>query len=415
MKSFVRLLFALPPAFVLVSICAVPLAFQDEPSVQRRVSIDSESVERGKRILDANDPRTLKPQETRKIVLAQEDIHLVFAYLAHRYDGAARLALEAGRAHAEVSLRPPPNPFGAYLNLDVALEETDGVPNFERLRIGALPIPGWAAGRILGGLVGRLSDSDGYRHFADVVRRIDFGEGRMSMVYRWSPDLPAQMGDALVSDDERKRLRVYRQRLAEIAAGQGSLSLANLTQPLFRLAWERSADGDGIAENRAVILALSFYVNGHDLSSIVPEVRNWSPLPFRTVTLAGREDFPKHFVVSAALAAKAGGVLSDALGVFKEIADTRGGSGFSFNDIAADRAGTRLGELAVAGEASARKLQRLMGWTRREADFMPSVEGLPEYLSEAEFARRFGGVGEPAYEKTMREIGRRVDALALSR
>ena len=33
----------------------------------------------------------------------------------------------------------------------------------------------------------------------------------------------------------------------------------------------------------------------------------------------------------------------DAIGVYKEVRDSRGGSGFSFNDMAANRAGTRFG------------------------------------------------------------------------
>ena len=46
-----------------------------------------------------------------------------------------------------------------------------------------------------------------------------------------------------------------------------------------------------------------------------------------------RDDFPKHFIISAALAAHAGTPLSDAVGVYKEIADSRGGSGFSFGTL----------------------------------------------------------------------------------
>lgn len=48
------------------------------------------------------------------------------------------------------------------------------------------------------------------------------------------------------------------------------------------------------------------------------------------------------------LAAYAGTPLADVVGLFKEMEDSRGGSGLSFNDIAADRAGTRMGELAVS-------------------------------------------------------------------
>ena len=59
--------------------------------------------------------------------------------------------------------------------------------------------------------------------------------------------------------------------------------------------------------------------------------------------LQARPAGPRHLLISAARAAEGGGPLSDAIGVYKEVSDSRGGSGFSFNDLAADRAGTRLG------------------------------------------------------------------------
>jgi hypothetical protein len=163
-----------------------------------------------------------------------------------------------------------------------------------------------------------------------------------------------------------------------------------------------------------VILLLALYVNGQDLTAIVPNAKNW-PRPWRhEVLLNGRADFSKHFMVSAALAAKAGGPLSDAVGLYKELADAREGSGFSFNDIAADRAGTRFGEYA-ADSASARKLQQRLRAGIAERDLMPPTEDLPEFMPEQEFVRRFGGVDAPAYNKMMAEIERRAAGVPLYR
>ena len=131
--------------------------------------------------------------------------------------------------------------------------------------------------------------------------------------------------------------------------------------------------------------------------------------------LAGRDDFPQHFITSAAIAAYAGAPLTDAIGQYKEIDDSRGGSGFSFNDIAADRAGTRFGELAVATRESAIKLQRQVSAGIREADILPKVSDLPEFMSESEFKRRYGGTGGVAYTSMMADIERRVAALSLYR
>ena len=116
--------------------------------------------------------------------------------------------------------------------------------------------------------------------------------------------------------------------------------------------------------------------------------------------------------MSAAIAALAGTALADAVGLYKEIDDSRGGSGFSFNDIAADRAGTRFGERAVAAGQAA-PLQTRVAAGLRESDILPATDDLPEFMPEAEFKARFGGVDGPGYRDMMKEIERRVAALPL--
>jgi hypothetical protein len=93
--------------------------------------------------------------------------------------------------------------------------------------------------------------------------------------------------------------------------------------------------------------------------------------------------------------------------------DSRGGSGFSFNDIAADRAGTRFGELATSSEVAAKTLQRRVAKGIVDADLLPKVSDLPEFMPEPEFKRRYGGIGAPAYNAMMRDIEQRLSALPL--
>jgi hypothetical protein len=179
----------------------------------------------------------------------------------------------------------------------------------------------------------------------------------------------------------------------------------------MQLAAQRSAGGDAVAENRAALIVLAFYINGKGLGALVPAASGWPAPSARPVTLAGRTDFPQHFSMSAALAVTAGSPLSDAVGLYKEVDDSRGGSGFSFNDMAADRAGTRFGEAATRSDAGARQLQRRATEILAQSEFFPDVSDLPEFMSEAEFKRRFGGIGQPAYQRMMAEIERRVAAL----
>jgi hypothetical protein len=80
------------------------------------------------------------------------------------------------------------------------------------------------------------------------------------------------------------------------------------------------------------------------VTDIVPAASEWSKPGWRKVTLTGRDDFPKHFLISTAIAAEAGRVVADVLGIYKKFDDSRGGSGFPFNDLGAYSAGTRFGE-----------------------------------------------------------------------
>ena len=163
-----------------------------------------------------------------------------------------------------------------------------------------------------------------------------------------------------------------------------------------------------------MLVVLAFYVNGKGLAALVPSARGWPLAERRVVTLSGRTDFPRHFMISAALAATAGSPLADAVGLYKEVDDSRRGSGFSFNDIAADRAGTRFGEMAASGAGLAR-LQQLVARGPREADLIPDVRDLPEFLPEPEFLRRYGGIGAPPYRRMIADIEQRIAGLPLYR
>jgi len=61
------------------------------------------------------------------------------------------------------------------------------------------------------------------------------------------------------------------------------------------------------------------------------------------------------------------------------------------------------------------KLQRRVAAGVRDADLLPKVSDLPEFMREEEFRRRYGGIGAPAYNSTMDDIERRIAALPLYR
>ena len=409
-------LLSLPLALAWAGYLAIDNAPLLEPSSSN--AFTTSRIPSAQRLLARIDPRKMPSGVLRTLQLGQDDLNLAVAYLASRSPKTrAQVVLQDGSATLRASTFLPPNPFGDYLNIQAVLRETPGTPLVEQLLLGRLTVPPRIANQLLRFALWRLQASPASAA-ADSIQHVGVRNGVLSVQFVWNDAIPAQLQAALVPADVQARLQAYQGRLVEIAAAPGprNLALGALAQPLFELAALRSDDKNSLAdEHRAALVALAFYVNGKGLGAILPAARDWPRPALRTTTLAGRTDTAQHFSISAALAASAGSPLADMVGVYKELDDAQGGSGFSFNDLAADRAGTRLGELATGGAAAQAKLQKRLDQGMGDADLLPKVSDLPEDLQTAEFQKRFGGVDGPGYKKMAAEIERRIAALGLYR
>lgn len=124
-------------------------------------------------------------------------------------------------------------------------------------------------------------------------------------------------------------------------------------------------------------------------------------------TMRGRRDLAQHFFISAYLTSAIGSDAATTAGFAKELLDAQSDSGFSFADIAADRAGTRFANGVLKNHFPLGGLERSF-----EVDtFIPTVEGLPEGLSAAQFKSRFGKKNTPQVLDQLKEIDHRIHTL----
>lgn len=411
MRTLFTLLALIVLGLPVAAIGLVVMALDDTPRLDRPVVITPQQIARAKRIVEGHHPSRRRDRALFTMALPPEDVDLAANYLANRFArGGAGVALHDGSARVMLSVPLPSNPVGTWLNVEVGLAETPTLPRVQSLRIGGITLPDRLAGLIGDRVLARLRAQPETRPGIEAIQAVRFAANAATVVYTWSDDLVDRTRAATVTPDDRIRLRRYQERLAAIPGAR--VTLPELLVPLLALAEKQR--GDPVAENRAVLLVLTMHVLGKRLDVLAPEARAWANPPRRIVTLAGRDDFPKHFMVSAALAAFADTVLADAIGLEKELEDSRGGSGFSFNDIAADRAGTVFGARASAPD-TARALQTRIAVGVSESDIFPSTADLPEFMSEREFIARFGSVGAPAYRRMMDDIEARVAALPVLR
>ena len=418
-RWFVRLLLLLLLGLPLACVALLWLAVDNTPLVAERINLMPNDIERAKQVLRRNDPRRMRQGILRTISLPQEDVSLAAGYLASRFArGSSRVLLLQGSSSVRATFELPANPLGRYLNIDAVLSETGRLPRFEQLRVGRVVVPSFLCNWVLESGITRLQGDANYAAAADVVKRVQMRDGMLTVQFEWSDAAAAQIKAVLVPPEDQERWRAYQAVLVTLTAGapRGSpLTFDRLLVPLLQLAQNRAASGDLAAEHRAAIIVLTFYVNGKGLAALVPAAAAWPAPERKVVTLAGRTDYPQHFTISAALTVTVGSPLSDAVGLYKEVDDSRGGSGFSFNDIAADRAGTRFGEIAVGGVPATAKLHQLLARGLRESDLLPELTDLPEFMTEVEFKRRFGGVGQPAYVRMLADIEQHIAALPLYR
>lgn len=395
------------------------LAIDRQPLVVQATVVSHEDIARARWLLRRNDPRRALPGITRALSLSQRDLALLLAQAGPRLrDARAQVQLRARQALVQVSLPLPETPWGRWLNVQLVLRETPGLPEVQQLRIGRLPVPDWLAEAALPRLLAALDLRAQAALAQRLIRRVSFVPQRLVLAYAW-PDHSRQiLTHSMITAEERARLQVYADRLlalgAELAGpGAAPVAMARLLPPLFALAAQRSTDAaTATRENRAALVALAFTAHGPGLSPLLGTARPGSGPPPLRLTLAGRLDTPKHYLISAALAAERGGPLADAIGLYKEMADSRGGSGFSFNDLAADRAGTRLGLRAVRDP---QVTQSRLAAGVQESDLLPAVSDLPEGLGEAEFRRRYGGIDGPLYRRLVDDIEARLERLPLLR
>ena len=94
--------------------------------------------------------------------------------------------------------------------------------------------------------------------------------------------------------------------------------------------------------------------------------------------------------------------------VDKELSDSDGGSGFSFADLTADRAGVTLATTALSSENNARVMQLRLASVGLESDYMPDINQMPEGIQKLDFSLAYRNTESPEYKLIITEIDQRI-------
>jgi hypothetical protein len=358
----------------------------------------------------------------------EDELNAVFA-AARRIAPGILAAAEVGDAtlRLRVSAGAPHLPDGLWANLEMALAPSEDGLHVVAARIGRLGVPpalalgglSLALDRALGDGLGTAAiDSVAGLRLAPPVVTVAFvvdEGGRVAFFDRLRARAREATGTAA-------RERVYAQ-LARLHKGverrrlPRNGSMLPYVRQVLRVA-ARSPAATDRDEARAALYALALYCGdpdfGQAISVTLPDRMDGTGNGCQGTSLAGRDDLKRHFVIAAGLYAATTGKAAFGMGELKELLDSDdGGSGFSFDDLAADAAGLRFAEAFLATPRAG--WPALLARLESEADILPPLDGLPTGLSDTEFRDRYGDVDSPAYAGLVAEIRGRVEALPLYR
>jgi len=198
----------------------------------------------------------------------------------------------------------------------------------------------------------------------------------------------------------------------------GDEGFTKLVELAFLYAEDNSHSANAVHANQAAILALGVLLGQERIANVAKRSINLERVEElhqlrNRITLMGRNDLARHFWVSAALVVLSDSDRAAVVGLGKEMMDaTEGGSGFSFVDLMADRAGTMLAIAATKNAANARRFQSHVQQGVVVADLFPSVEGLPEGISGDVFQSEYGGLGGTKTRSLLSEMERRLQTCA---
>jgi hypothetical protein len=386
------------------------------------------------KLIRSKSPRSLREDETHTLRLTDHDINILLSWGFSIGSVDRKAKVDLARNHASLSASIGVKPGSKriyYLNLDMDgnLVIKGGIPSLyiNHCRLGSIEIPRWLLQRLNPVITSLFNEHKLSRPFMEAIHAvsvesnaIEVTYGRVDMPDGFREDIIASSG---VSPEVLASTRVQVENLLALVddSPDAAPSFSVCFERAFALARERSVIRNPVVENRAGIFALGVLLGHHRvqvfLGKVLPE-RNLSGAhrKFRQVTLRGRSDWTKHFCISAALTLLSDNHVSDAAGLLKEELDADvGGSGFSFADLLADRAGTTFAARAIRDETAAREMQERIAGGFRVGEFFPPADDLPEGIADTELTQQYGGVGGQAYLRLIEEIERRIAACAAYR
>ena len=437
MKVIVKRTFYILFSLIILIFALILLALESSPHIKAVHQIDANFASENKKILQ----RIIQTIKSNKQPV-------ILSVTQHEIDGLSALGHSAipqlisnivlieGQGYFRFSLELPLPKLIRFVNVDIILNASQTGLNLDTAYIGSIPIPGNWLIAIAGVVSNTYIKKEFGTSLANIVSNIDISPSSLQINIQMPERLTNNnksateslfaLRDQLALFGNVDDIRFYHQSLLNfIATNQHTKSLTPYIAHVFSVAKKRSAISGAQAalENKAALTALVLYFGADQFELFIGDVSRYSSKQAlqrqqlqRSVTLRNRVDIQKHFIYSIALQLFGSSTASDAIGELKEFLDSnKGGSGFSFADLMADRAGTRLAKISTQSNQSALLVQARLAKTNSESAIIPTLAKLPEGITQQAFKKNYQGIKSKNYIAMLNHIDEQLLQIPLYR
>jgi hypothetical protein len=396
------------------------LVLQTSALVPPNQSIDSLDFRRAQMLMRRTEYALARTTRLAEISATQHELDSLAMFAARSIDrlsGTVQVTSDAVRFMGSYDVGR--NPLGRYVNIALTVRRSEAGLGIASLDIGNLHLgprlTRFVVNRGLSLVLGSKLSSDAMASISGVSISGDV----VTLTVRPDATIEERIKDRVANartDTPRATVAAYYRDVMQLDSTYDhdrQIPFVDFLQPILAKAAERSKQSDPVVEMRGAVLALALYFGGRRLEdlrhSFLPE--NLADLPEPDtdyVVLRGHHDHLQHFIVSAGFTVSGGVGFTTVIGEAKELDDLRrGGEDFSFQDLAADRAGIDFARAAQTS-SGARHIESMGNRPRSEDLFFPDVSDLPDSMSPARFAEQYRSIDDPAFKAVLADIDRRI-------
>ncbi|WP_411993275.1 hypothetical protein [Agarivorans sp. DSG3-1] len=422
MKKLLVSLFALVLILSLAIASVVVLSVSKQASISAPRSVSPQQVADAKQWLQSNVVQFSKAQQAIDIQLSQQQMQGLLALASKAFSGLnaeAHFAPEYLQLQASVAL--PKGIYHGYINSHITLLSSAEGLRFGDWQIGGLRLPGSIAKTLLIRGLEALFPELQFEELLAGLSQVDIDAQQVSVKVKPVADLGVRVASVYKNVSQWQNpsvsklpVDVYYQKLLTLSQQYGQQQTISLYDYLYPLSFDvamRGEQGELLTEQQALVWAMAMFFSQGPFQQVMAQ-RFEQQISLQAaptnVTLAGRRDLLLHFVYSAGLSMAGEQGFSASIGEFKELFDSlEGGSGFSFADLAADKAGIVFAETAKQ-KSKAKQFLTVMRNARSEEAFFPRIDDLTEGISEPDFAHIYGSTDSELYQQKVFFIDQRI-------